>query len=251
MEGPNGQAHDGQAILSAFAASYQRGCGVNASDIMVRDVITVRPDDNVAYAADLLVKHDISALPVIDEYRHVLGILSEADLLRRQELSTEKRRPWWLEAVTPASALAMDYTKAHGQRVGELMSAKVVTASADASLQELATLLERHRIKRVPIVEQGRLVGVVSRANLIQALASAPALTHQTTDCDHAIRDEILARLAEQRWTGFGERNVVVSDGVVHLWGLVGSPEERTALLALAESTPSVRRVADEMIASY
>jgi len=224
---------------------------MKASDVMVRDVITVGPDDDVAVAAKLLVDHDISALPVVDRDRRVIGILSEADLLRREELGTEKQRPWWLEAVTPASVLAMEYSRAHGEKVAELMSRKVVTASADASLSEIATLLERHRIKRVPIVEQDRLVGVVSRTNLIQALASSPRLSHHAVEGDRAIRLEILARLAHQRWTGFGERNVVVSDGIVHLWGLVGSPEERRALLALAESTPGVRSIEDEMIASY
>ena len=224
---------------------------MKASDVMVRDVITVGPDDDVAVAAKLLVDHDISALPVVDRDRRVIGILSEADLLRREELGTEKQRPWWLEAVTPSSVLAMEYAKSHGQRVAEVMSDRVVTATPDASLSQIATLLERNRIKRVPIVENGRLVGVVSRANLIQALASSPTFSPEGAQSDRAIRLEVLARLAEQSWTGFGERNVVVSGGVVHLWGLVGSPEERRALIALAESVPGVKAVADELIAAY
>lgn len=224
---------------------------MNASDVMVRDVITVGPEDDVSRAAKLLVDYDISALPVVDDDRHVIGILSEADLLRRDEIGTEKQRPWWLEAVMPASVLAMDYAKSHGRRVAEVMSEDVITATEDATLAEIATLLEKHRIKRVPIVKDGKLVGVVSRANLIQALASTPAASQNDQEGDRAIRLELMNRLSKQSWTGFGERNIVVANGLVHIWGLVYSPEEHKALLALAEDVPGVKGVSDEMIPSY
>ena len=224
---------------------------MKASDVMVRDVITIGPNDDVIEAAALLVDHDISALPVIDNERKVIGILSEADLIRREELGTEKRRAWWLETVLPAGRLASDYAKSHGRKVAEIMSQDVITATADASLAEIATLLERNRIKRVPIVEDGRLIGVVSRSNLIQALASAPASAPTDIQADRALRLEVLARLRDRPWTGFGERNILVTNSVVHVWGLVGSPEEHKALLALSESVPGVRSVVDEMIPSY
>jgi predicted transcriptional regulator len=133
------------------------------------------------------------------------------------------------------------------------MSETVVTARGETPLSEIAALLERKRIKRIPIVEDGKLVGIVSRANLIQALASAavPAASAPEAPGDQAIRSQILDRLEKQPWTEFGERNVIVADGIVHLWGLVGSPEERKALFALAESVSGVRRVADELIPSY
>jgi CBS domain-containing protein len=220
---------------------------------MIRDVITIGPEDDVARAVKMLADYDISALPVVDPNRHILGILSEADLLNREEIGTEKQRPRWLEAVTPSHVLATDYSKSHGRKVCELMSEAVITAKADTPLSEIAALLERKRIKRVPIVEDGKLIGIVSRANLIQALASAPASTPLPVNMptDQAIRSEVLDRLAEQTWTGFGERNVIVIDGIVHLWGLVGSPEERTALFALAESVPGVQGVSDELIPSW
>ncbi|HUB64922.1 MAG TPA: CBS domain-containing protein [Methylocella sp.] len=224
---------------------------MNARDVMVHDVVTVGPDEDVSKAVQLLVNHDISALPVVDGELRVIGILSEADLLHREKLGTEKHRAWWLEAITPASMLAMDYAKSHGRKVAELMSEHVISANEDTSLSELANLLEKHRIKRLPILKDGKLVGIVSRANLIQALASAPSQPEKDQLADRGIRSAILARLAEQSWTDFGERNIVVSDGVVHLWGLVGSPEEHKALLALADSVPGVRKVSDEMIASY
>jgi CBS domain-containing protein len=224
---------------------------MNAADVMVRQVITVRPDDSVAEAVKLLTANDISALPVVDETGTVVGVLSESDLVHRAEIGTEKHHPWWLEAVMPASRLAGEFAKAHGRKVKEIMSTRPVTASENASLGEIAMLLERHRIKRVPIVHDGKLVGIVSRSNLIQALASSLAHTESVTESDRQIRSDILDQLGAQKWTDFGERNVIVENGVVHLWGMVNTPEERKALLALAESVPGVVSVSDEMIPGY
>ena len=224
---------------------------MNAVDVMVHEVVTVGPDDDVSKAVQLLVDHDISALPVVDEERRVIGILSEADLIHREKLGTERHRAEWLEAITPANVLALDYSKSHGRKVAEVMTENVISADEETPLSEIANLLEKHRIKRLPILRDGKLVGIVSRSNLIQALASVPSQSIQELPVDRGVRSAILARLAERSWTDFGERNVVVSNGVVHLWGLVGSPEERKALIALAESVPGVREVSDEMIASY
>jgi CBS domain-containing protein len=223
---------------------------MKAMDVMVRDVVTVKPETDVASAIKLLVEHDISALPVVDDDGRVVGVISEADLVRRTEIGTEKQRPWWLEALTPGSLLATEFAKAHGLEVGEIMSPHVVSASEDTSLGEIATLLEKHRIKRVPIIQDGKLVGIVSRSNLIQALASS-LHADPSKDTDRKIRLELLSRLDDQNWTNFGSRNIIVADGIVHLWGLVGSPEERTALVALAEGVQGVVGVSDEMIPSY
>ena len=226
---------------------------MKAMDVMVRDVVTVKPDGDVARAVQLLAQHDVSALPVVDDDNNVIGVISEADLLHREEIGTEKQRPWWLEAVTPASTLAGDFAKSHGRRVEEVMSTDVISASEDTPLSEIATLLERHRIKRLPILRAGKLVGIVSRSNLIQALASSEAHSGASSDVesDRQIRLELLDRLGHQSWTDFGERNIIVSGGVVHLWGLVGSAEEHKALLALAEDVPGVVGVSDEMIPGY
>jgi CBS domain-containing protein len=223
---------------------------MKAMDVMVRDVITVRPDSSVVQAARLLVENDISALPVIDHEGSMVGIISEADLMRREEIGTEKR-PWWLESMTPATTLANEFAKSHGKCVADLMSRQIVSASEDTPLAEIAALLERHQIKRVPIAKDGKVIGVVSRANIVQALASSKGKPDDERDGDRAIRLEVLARLRQQSWTDFGSRNVIVADGVVHLWGLVGSAEERKALTSLAESVPGVTGVVDEMIAAY
>jgi CBS-domain-containing membrane protein len=222
---------------------------MKAVDVMVREVVTVTPDTEVAEAIRLLALHDLSALPVVGDGGAVVGVISEADLIRREEIGTEKHRRWWLEAITPASTLAVEFAKSHGRRVSEIMSTNVIAASEDTPLEEIATLLERHRIKRLPILKDGRLVGVVSRSNLIQALASG--YIGAAGESDRAIRSELLSRLAEQPWTEFGSRNIIVTDGTVHLWGLVGSEDERKALTALAEDVPGVVRVSDEMIAAY
>ncbi len=224
---------------------------MNASDVMVRNVITIGPKALVSEAAKLLSENDISAIPVVDDQGNVVGIISEADLMRREEIGTEKKHYGWLEAVMPATMLANEFAKSHGMKVEEVMSAHAISANADTPLAEIATLLERNRIKRVPIIEQGKIVGIVSRANLVQALASTTSVITKTTDADRAIRLDILSRLADQSWTDFGDRNIVVANGEVHLWGLVGSPEERRALTALVESVPGVTSIKDEMFPAY
>jgi CBS domain-containing protein len=224
---------------------------MKAADVMVHDVITVKPEDDVTHAVELLLDHDVSALPVVGDDGKVVGVLSEADLIHREEIGTEKQHPWWLESVMPASKLAGEFAKSHGHRVDEVMTIGAVTASEDTPLAEIATLLERHRIKRIPIVRDGKLVGVVSRSNLIQALASSQPHIEAGPNTDRGIRLDLLDRLHHQDWTDFGEINIIVKDGVVHLWGLVGSAAERRALLALAEDVPGVVGVTDEMIPSY
>jgi len=224
---------------------------MKASDVMVRDVVTVSPETEVDAAVKLLAEHDVSALPVIGADGELVGIISEADLIHRIEIGTEKHRPWWLESLTAASTLAAEFTKSHGKKVGEIMTPHVVSVSEDTQLGEVAALFERKRIKRVPVLKDGKLVGIVSRSNLIQALASHIHPGEEHEDTDREIRLELLSRMQAQDWTDFGSRNVIVTNGVVHLWGLVGSEEERTALIALAETVAGVVRVADEMIPAY
>jgi predicted transcriptional regulator len=156
-----------------------------------------------------------------------------------------------MEAVTGATRLAEEFAKSHGKKVGEVMTTGVISVTEETPLSDIATLFERKRIKRVPVVKDGKLAGIVSRANLIQALASAVGRIDEHNETDRQIRLELLSRLKDQSWTGFGERNVTVSNRVVHLWGLVGSEEEHKALLALAEGVSGVSSVSDEMIPGY
>jgi CBS domain-containing protein len=222
---------------------------MKARDVMVGNVLTVRPETDVADAIALLAEHDISALPVVDADGTLVGVLSEADLLPRAE-GDGPRHPWWVEALTPASTLAHEFAKVHGKQVADVMSTHVISANVDTPVAEIAALLERNRIKRVPIIADGKVIGVVSRSNLIQALASSRP-NHGGRETDQEIRLELLDRLARQKWTHFGSRNVIVHDGIVHLWGLVGSASERKALVALAQEIDGVSDVADEMIPAY
>ena len=224
---------------------------MRAVDVMVRDVVTVRPDTDVAEAVKLLAEHDVSALPVVNVAGNLVGVLSEADLIHRAEIGTEKQRPWWLEAVTGASTLAGEFAKSNGKRVGEIMTDGAISVAEETPLSEIAAIFERKRIKRVPVVKDGKLVGIVSRSNLIQALASLVGRVDQQDETDRQIRLNLLSRLKDQPWTGFGERNITVSNRIVHLWGLIGSEAERKALLALAVSISGVSRVSDEMIPAY
>jgi len=224
---------------------------MNATDVMVRNVVTVHPETDMAEAVKLLAEHDVSALPVLDGMGNLVGMLSEADLIHRVEIGTEKHRPWWQEAVTGASTLAADFAKSHGKKVGEIMTTGVVSVSEDTPLSEIAATLERNGVKRVPVLRDGKLVGIVSRSNLIQALASVVGRVDQHDETDRQIRLELLSRLEQQSWTDFGSRNITVGDRVVHLWGLVGSEAERKALRVLAEDVPGVTRVVDEMIPAY
>jgi CBS domain-containing protein len=171
--------------------------GLRAIDVMVRDVVTARPDTDVADAIKLMAERDVSALPVLDTAGNLVGVLSEADLIHRVEIGTEKRRPWWSEALTGAGTLALEFAKSHGKKVGEVMTSGVISVFEDTPLSEIAAVLERNGIKRVPVVNDGRLVGVVSRSNLIQALASVVGRIDQQRETDRQIRLDLLSRL---RW---------------------------------------------------
>lgn len=219
---------------------------MKARDVMVAPVITASPHASIKSVAETFIKYQISAVPVVDDKNNVVGIISEGDLMHRAEAGTERRRPWWLRGFLGPEALAAEYVKAHARTVADVMTKRVVTASPEAPLHEIATLLEKNSIKRVPVVENGQLVGIVSRANLVQALASARKGLEIPLS-DSAIRNKLLSHLSGQNWTHTGLLNVTVDDGVVDLWGLVRSDAERKAVRVAAEGTPGVRAVNDNM----
>ncbi len=217
---------------------------MNASDVMTVRVITIEPDATVQAAAKLMLERGISALPVVDKAGKLIGIISEGDLLRRTETGTERESSWWLNFLSGSDQLASDFVKAHGIKVSDVMTKEVVVAKPDTPLREIARLLESNRIKRVPVVEGDRVVGVVSRANLLQALASAkPRPSGGTQPSDAELRDAIIDRLSAQPWSHPSLLNPIVTDGVVDLWGLVLTPSEQNAVRVLVEETPGVRGV--------
>jgi CBS domain-containing protein len=215
---------------------------------MVTNVITVGPDATVYDVANVLLANRISAVPVVDAQGHLVGIVSEGDLIRRAEIGTEQHHSWWLTLLTGNQALANEYIKCHARKVADIMTHPVITATPETPLSDIATLLERNRIKRVPIVANGKLVGVVSRANLVQALASVkPVMAEAVKASDTELRDKIMARLSTEPWRP-SMLNVTVHDGTVHLWGVVGSEAEKKAALTAAELTPGVRAVVDNLM---
>jgi CBS domain-containing protein len=219
---------------------------MKARDVMVAPVITASPNASIKSVAETFVRHQISAVPVVDDKGKLVGIISEGDLLHRAEAGTERQRPWWLRAFIGSDALANEYVKAHARKVSDAMTRQVVTASPETPLHEVAAILEKHSIKRVPIIENGQLVGIVSRANLIQAVASTGKALEIPLS-DSTIRDKLLAHLKTQDWAHTDLLNVTVNGGVVDLWGIVGSASERTAIRVAAEATPGVRAVKDNL----
>lgn len=212
---------------------------MRAGDVMTTRVVTVSPDTAVRTIAQTLVERGISAVPVVDGEGRLLGIVSEGDLMRRAEAGTERQPSWWLDLLASPEDKARDYSRAHGLTARDVMSREVVTVDEDSSLASVAALLERHRIKRVPVVRDGALVGIVSRANLLHGLIAAQPAPAATAGDDSAIRERILAAVAE---AGLAEPyvNVVVSGGRVQLWGMVSSEAEKDALRVAAETAPGV-----------
>ncbi len=222
---------------------------MNAQDIMTRDVVTVTPDTPVPAIVRLLLARGISGVPVVDAEQKVVGLVSEGDLLRRAELGTEKRRGSWLSFFTGSSTLASDFVRAHGTLASDVMTRNVICIDATTPLPEIADLMEEKKIKRVPVLDNGRLVGLVSRANLLRAFASRLETADATAPAtDAAIRERLLDALAHQSWSRRTENSVVVTHGVVHLWGLVGTPEESRALQLAAAEIPGVTAVQNHTI---
>ena len=221
---------------------------MKASDVMVSNVITIPITATIGETAAILLNNHISGAPVLGEEGELVGIVSEGDLMRRPETGTSKPPSWWLELISSERSLATEYIKSHSRKVVDVMSRNVVTASPDTPLGDIAALLERNRIKRVPIVEGGKIVGIVSRANIMQALASATKkLPSLASENDAELRRKVIARLAAEKWRPT-MLTVTVQDGTVDLWGLVHSSEEKKAARLAAELTPGVRSVVDNIV---
>jgi CBS domain-containing protein len=221
---------------------------MKAADVMVRNVITVSPEATVADVANLLVANRISAVPVVDSEGRPIGMVSEGDLLRRAEAGTEVRRSHWLEWLVPSQTLAAEFVKSHSRHVTDIMSRPVISVPPDMPLDQVARTLEKNGIKRVPVVQDGKIVGILSRANLVQALATVYNKATAPTIDDSKLRDQVMAQLEAQPWTHPSMLNVTVHDGVVDLWGIVDSVAEKKAIRVAAEVTPGVKAVNDHLL---
>lgn len=225
---------------------------MNASDVMTRNLITIDPDQTVLQAARLMLQHRISGLPVIDKDGKLVGILSEGDFLRRRETKTERHRSRWLEFLMGPGKMASEYSHSHGNKVGEVMTTEIQSVDENAALEDIVELMEKYRIKRVPVMCGSQLVGIVTRSNLMHAMVSmarsVPETEAHTAKGDGAIRDQLLAELGRQKWAPVAMTNVVVRDGVVELWGAIIDERQRDALKVAAENIPGVKAVKDHMV---
>ena len=219
---------------------------MQVKDIMTRNVISVGADEPVVKAARLMLQSRISGLPVIDAKGQLVGVVTEGDFLRRREIGTERQRPKWLEFVLGPGKLAQEYVHTSGRKVAEIMTPDPWTVGEDDSLEGVVEVMERRHIKRLPVIREGKIVGIISRANLMHALASLSREIPAPAGGDSAIRDNIIAALGQQHWAP--RVNVVVKNGVAELWGIVTDDRERQALVVAAENVAGVEKVRDHLV---
>jgi CBS domain-containing protein len=220
---------------------------MKAHDIMTRDVTTVSPDTSVRDIAALMMEKHISGVPVLTNNGKIIGMVSQSDLLHRAELGTERKHKWWFRTFADSNALAREYAKAHGLKAHDIMSRYVVAVRDDAELRDVADILDSHRIKRVPVVQEGRLVGIITRGDLVRALSQVQISKAAKKIDNAALHNKLHDRIRTQPWMNDSYINLTVNDGVVELWGYVVSTDQHNALRALVEETDGVSRVEDKL----
>ncbi len=220
---------------------------MHAVKVMTRPVVTVPADATVWSAADILLGARISAAPVVEPDGRMVGIVSEADLMNRPELGTVPGRSWLQRLLADEALLARDYMRSHSHRVTDVMTRDVVTADEHAELKEIAGLMQRRGIKRVPIVRDGKVVGIVSRANLLQGLVARGPGQSGRTALDDELRESVWKELRSHSWSS-GVSNVVVESGVVHLWGQAFSASAKDAARVAVENVRGVKGVVNKIV---
>ena len=221
---------------------------MQASDVMTRNLVSIGRDAPIREAIRLMLDNKVSGLPVVDAAGKMVGILTEGDLVRRSEIATERRRWPWLDFVMGPGRMASDYVKTHGRVVDELMTHEVEAVAPDTPLADLVALMERRRIKRLPVIANGTLVGIVSRADLLAALGRALDSAQAPAIGDDDIRARVLAELEKANWAPRAGLTVTVADGVVELSGVIFDEHERAALRVAAENVPGVRGISDRLV---
>lgn len=221
---------------------------MKARDVMTLEVLTIDPDGTVLQAVRIMLQHKVSGLPVVDATGDLVGIVSEGDFLRRAETGTERRRPRWLEFLVGPGKLADDYVHTHARKISDVMTREPVTVLEETALDEVVGLMERHRIKRLPVKRDGKVVGIVSRANLMRALVSlVPAMPAAEAN-DAEIHQRFMAELKKQDWAPVAALEVIVLRGTIDIWGTLIDDRTRQAIIVAAENIPGVKGVNDHMI---
>src|SRR5262245_54311654 len=220
---------------------------MKAKDVMTSPVISVEPGASIWEAVRIMLQRRISGLPVMDKNGRLVGIVSEGDFLRRAENGTQRRRPHWLEFLMGPSRLADEYTSSHGRKILEIMTPDPATVAENTSLDEVVHTMEKRCIKRLPVVRGNDVVGIITRANLVHALAGVARELIPMTNGDEAIRERLLTELAKEAWAPVALIDVTVRKGEIDLWGTITEPRQRPALIAAAESIPGVKAVHDHL----
>jgi CBS domain-containing protein len=219
---------------------------MRAHQIMTRPVITVAPEAAILEAANIMLRQHVSGLPVVDAAGKLVGIVSEGDFIRRSEIGTQRKPGRWLKFLLGAGKTATDYIHEHGRKVSDVMTMDPFTVADDATLEDIVTSMETNGVKRLPVMRGNRLVGIVSRANLLQAVASlAREIPDPTADDDH-IRSRVISAIEKNDWSPFG-LNVIVRDGIVHLSGVITEERSRQAAMVAAQNVTGVRKVHDHL----
>jgi CBS domain-containing protein len=220
---------------------------MRAHQIMTRPVITVTPETTIVEAANAMLQRHVSGLPVVDAAGKLVGIVSEGDFIRRSEIGTQRKHGQFLKFILGPGKAATDFVHEHGRKVAEIMTKEpLLTISEDTTLEKIVALMEKNSVKRLPVTRGDKVVGIVSRANLLQAVASlAHDFPDPTADDDH-IRNRVIDTLAKQDWCPFG-LSVVVRDGIVHLSGVITEERSRQAAIVAAENVTGVKKVHDHL----
>ncbi|HEV2550649.1 MAG TPA: CBS domain-containing protein [Stellaceae bacterium] len=221
---------------------------MQAADVMTRSVITTTAEASIEEVARLMVFHRFSGVPVVDAKGRVVGMITEGDLLRRSETDTEKPHSRWVRLLIGPGRLAQEYAQTHARKVEEVMSSPVVSVTPETSLAEVVALMESRGVKRLPVLENDRLVGLVSRADLLKGLAELLPKPRAKAISDAELRERILAEIAKQPWTPSASVDAVVAEGTVELRGVITDERERVALHVLAENVPGVKKVRDHLV---
>ena len=224
---------------------------MKAHEIMTRDVMTVRSDTSVRDIAALMVEKHISGVPVLTDDGKLIGMVSQSDLLHRAEVGTDRKHKWWFRILANSSALAREYSKAHGLRARDIMSRYVVSVRDDAELRDVADILDKRRIKRVPVVRGDRLVGLITRGDLVRALSQVQVSTAVKAISNADLHKMLYDRIRSQSWINDNYISLTVNDGIVELAGFVERDDQRNALRVLVEETDGVNRVDDKISVGF
>ncbi len=219
---------------------------MRAHQIMTRPVITVAPETTIVEAANTMLQKHVSGLPVVNEAGKLVGIISEGDFIRRSEIGTQRRRGQFLRFILGSGKEANDFVHEHGRKVAEIMTQEPLTITEDTALEEIVELMEKNKVKRLPVIRDNKVVGIISRANLLQAVASlARQIPDPTADDDH-IRNRVIDAIEKNDWCPFG-LSVIVRDGIVHLSGVITDERSRQAAIVAAENVSGVVKVHDHL----